>query len=121
MERGKGVDAGYEGFLEFGRHLARLQAAVYETFGMHTSGRIRMTGIDDAWDSYVQLPDDYSAARTLSRHKLYLHDKVLDFVPAPDEMDWQDFSELVHTVIDLLWERIESDADGTYELLLSAV
>jgi len=115
-------DTGYERFLEFGRHLAQLQAAVYDAFGMPIpSASLQDASISDAWDSYLELPASYSEDKVISDIHLHLHDKVLDFVSPPAEMDWEDFSELVWAVIEYMWQRLESRPSDRMELVLSSV
>ena len=122
MERDQNPTMSYEAFLALGRHLAQLELAVCEVFGMPMSKySAQDAAISEARESYQRISTSFSRKLVVDHMKLRLHDDVLDFMITPDKMDWEDFSELVEEVIDTIWRHIDTIKHDTTETLLASL
>lgn len=122
MERDTNEYVSYGDFTRIIRDAAQVDATVCHIFNLPIR-RIVKGDFQDYMNgnlggSYVRLRSRFSIDEFVERSRSDLLDYVLDTVEVPSDaeanMDWEDFNELVETVINAIWEQVRSiNRDGS--------
>lgn len=114
MERDTIEPVSYDDFTHIVRDAAQVDAEVCRIFSLPVrkivAGNFQDYMRDNLGGSYLRLRHRFLIDAFVERSRSDLRDYVLDGVRVPPDaeayMDWEDFNDLVETVIGVEWERV---------------